>query len=127
MSMRLNSSQAWLREGMHTGRSHVSTEVEQDGCLHLCGLSCSCAGTRSLYFSHSLWLWSRVLGLPQEEVRRLQALCEAERASVPEEARRQLTDAEVALSQALDECRAALCQNRQVRGLHVRLLDVQGL
>lgn len=72
--------------------------------------------------SRSLWWWSRVPRLSQEEVRRLQALCEAERAAVPEEARRQLADAEVALSQALDECRAALCQNRQVGGLHLQLL-----
>ena len=81
-------------------------------------------GQEERIFSHTLWWWSKVLGLPQEVVRRLQALCEAERAAVPEEARRQLTGAEVALSQALDECRAALCQNRQVGGLPVNLLEL---
>ena len=41
-------------------------------------------------------------------------LCEAERETVPEEAQRQLADAGVALTKALEECRAALRQNRQV-------------
>ena len=44
-------------------------------------------------------------------------LCEAEREMVPEEAQRQLADAGAALTKALEECRAALRQNRQVRGL----------
>ncbi len=44
-------------------------------------------------------------------------MCEAERETVPEEAQRQLADAGAALSRALEECRAVLRQNRQVRGL----------
>ena len=66
-------------------------------------------------------IWSAVL---QEEVRRLDMLCEAEQETVPEEAQRQLAEAQcqladagVALSKALEECRAVLRQNRQVRGL----------
>lgn len=47
-------------------------------------------------------------------MQRLQALWEAEKEAVPEEAQRQLVDAEVALTRALEECRTALAQNRQV-------------
>ena len=51
----------------------------------------------------------------QEEVHRLKMLCEAQQETVPEEVQHQLADAEMALTRALEECRAALCQNRQVR------------
>ena len=63
--------------------------------------------------------WKRSLTwdvLLQEQVRRLEMLCEAERETLPEEAQRQLADAGLALTKALEECRAVLRQNRQVRG-----------
>lgn len=53
----------------------------------------------------------------QEQVRRLEVMCEAERETVPEEVQRQLADAGLALTKALEECRAVLRQNRQVRRL----------
>jgi len=56
------------------------------------------------------------LAMLQEEVQRLKMLCEAQQETVPEEVQHQLADAEMALTRALEECRAALCQNRQVRG-----------
>ena len=46
-------------------------------------------------------------------MQRLAELCTAEREAVPEEAQRSLANAEVALTRAVEECRAALCQNRQ--------------
>ena len=53
----------------------------------------------------------------QEEVHRLKMLCEAQQETVPEEVQHQLADAEMALTRALEECRDALRQNRQVPGL----------
>ena len=51
----------------------------------------------------------------QDKIERLEKLCAAERDAVPGEALRQLADAEEALTRAMEECRAALCQYRQAR------------